>query len=357
MKFRSHVSKIPSGAIALLVAVMAIVLFSSSPARAATGRITNFDPPGSVNSSPAAINLGGVIVGTFTDTQNLRHGFMRDAAGVITVLDAPGAGTAGGQGTSAFSINDLGQIVGQFTDSLNFIHGFLLNSPGAYTTIDDPDAQQTLPFGINNAGQIAGVLRKNKGATFPGFVRDALGNFTLFAGAGTCGTSVANAFINAAGQIAGTCIFSDGTYQIFFRTVGGAITPQSDPFGGTLILATAISDKGLIVGYYTAADGGFHAFYRDTFGGIYNADYPGSVSSVATGINVGGTLTGYYFGVDGIFHGYTRSSSATFVSFDDPSAGTRENQGTFPSAINGAGGQITGTYDGLKRQYHGFIRK
>src|SRR5690242_2599165 len=58
----------------------------------------------------------------------------------ITTFDAPGAGTAPGQGTVAFSLNPAGAIAGFFRDANNARHGFLRAPDGTFTIIDDPAA-------------------------------------------------------------------------------------------------------------------------------------------------------------------------------------------------------------------------
>src|SRR5580698_4232759 len=71
-------------------------------------KITKFDPSGSTNTESAAINANGVIVGVFTDSNDLQHGFIRAADGKITKIHV------GSQGTRATGINDKGVVVGTF---------------------------------------------------------------------------------------------------------------------------------------------------------------------------------------------------------------------------------------------------
>src|SRR5690348_12873071 len=58
----------------------------------------------------------------------------------IITFDAPGAGTAAGQGTTAFGINPSGTITG-FTRDTNFArHGFVRANDGTITVFDAPGA-------------------------------------------------------------------------------------------------------------------------------------------------------------------------------------------------------------------------
>jgi hypothetical protein len=41
------------------------------------GSLTTFDPPGSTNTQPQAINLAGTIMGNYTDASGNLHGFLR----------------------------------------------------------------------------------------------------------------------------------------------------------------------------------------------------------------------------------------------------------------------------------------
>jgi uncharacterized membrane protein len=58
-------------------------------------------------------------VGVVISFQTGEHGFVRDAGGTYTVVDAPGAVQ-----TDAYGINKAGHIVGGFRDP-NGTHGFL----------------------------------------------------------------------------------------------------------------------------------------------------------------------------------------------------------------------------------------
>ena len=119
-------------------------------------KIITFDPqvpgpaPGPYQGAQAlAINSGGTIAGFFSDSIGLVHGFLRTPDGVITVFDAPDAGTQsvpgfvptplgvlGGQGTYATSINKAGAITGLYVDIANVLHGFLRAPDGSFTEFD-----------------------------------------------------------------------------------------------------------------------------------------------------------------------------------------------------------------------------
>jgi uncharacterized membrane protein len=71
-------------------------------------------------------------------------------------------------GTIPYGINNRGQIVGTtVSDPAGTTgHGFLLANgvKGPFTSIDFPGAPTTLAFGINNLGQIVGVYENTAAA-------------------------------------------------------------------------------------------------------------------------------------------------------------------------------------------------
>jgi predicted membrane protein len=79
--------------------------------RAADGTITTFDAPGADQGTfPNGASPAGAIMGYELDASWLLHGFVRAADGTITTFEAPGAGTNAEQGTSAYAINAEGQL-------------------------------------------------------------------------------------------------------------------------------------------------------------------------------------------------------------------------------------------------------
>jgi len=97
--------------------------------------ITDFNAAGAGTGAlegtfPVSINTAGEIAGFYIDSTGTSHGFVRAAKSpyAITSFDAPGvAGTGIIHGTFAFSINTAGDIVGTYTDSSDVFHCFLRN--------------------------------------------------------------------------------------------------------------------------------------------------------------------------------------------------------------------------------------
>jgi hypothetical protein len=116
-------------------------------------KLIEFDAPGAGTvTSPAcgsacgtialANNDLGVVVGYYTDSNVVPHGFLRAPNGDIVSFEAPGAGLGHGlnQGTVAYSINDLGVIAGQFQNSSYVYQGFVRHPDGFFTTFKAPGA-------------------------------------------------------------------------------------------------------------------------------------------------------------------------------------------------------------------------
>jgi hypothetical protein len=102
------------------------------------GTVTQF----TVNGNPTValgIDSSNNTVGQFVDTSFVVHGFYRDAGGVITQVDYPGA-----TNTSCQGINDLRVITGYYTDVAGAAHGFAEKN-GKFRTGPIPSVS-----GINN---------------------------------------------------------------------------------------------------------------------------------------------------------------------------------------------------------------
>lgn len=96
-------------------------------ARSNQGVLTEFDVLPAGGTSPENINQSGAITGNYLDSSGVFHGFVRATNGAISTFNAPGAGTAGGQGTQPASNNDQGQITGFYIDASGVAHGFVRN--------------------------------------------------------------------------------------------------------------------------------------------------------------------------------------------------------------------------------------
>jgi hypothetical protein len=97
--------------------------------RSPDGAYATFDAatysPCCIWTFPLSVTWEGAIAGYFNDGYDVNHGFLRDSAGAITILDAPNASQNPSQGTIANGISPLGTIAGWYIDANYAYHGFL----------------------------------------------------------------------------------------------------------------------------------------------------------------------------------------------------------------------------------------
>ena len=163
------------------------------------GKLSTFDVPlrGAVGTHLNAINDAGVVVGVWIDRAFKGHGFIYQD-GKFSHLNYPGA-----RDTTPFGINSQGEIVGNWdSDQSSTGHGFMFTS-GRIISFDIPSAKPsgTAANGINDSGQIVGTYVGSDG-NFHGFIREG-STFTKIDCQGAINTIAWG--INAKGQIAGNC--------------------------------------------------------------------------------------------------------------------------------------------------------
>ena len=151
--------------------------------RGADGSFAIIDPTGDASQVksvfPVEINESGAIAGYYADTNSVYHGFLRDSNGTITLLDAPGAGTAADSGTEIADMNASGVIVGAIAVGGGITHGLMRSADGTYTVFDPPQAVSSFAEGINDNGVIVGEYRKSD-LVRHGYLLQTDGTFTTF---------------------------------------------------------------------------------------------------------------------------------------------------------------------------------
>jgi hypothetical protein len=89
----------------------------------------SFDFPGATNTQATAITPSGEIVGRYSNSDGVLHGFLL-ARGRFFPIDYPGAVF-----TEPNWINPAGEIGGDYSDSAGTLHGFVPRN-GQFITID-----------------------------------------------------------------------------------------------------------------------------------------------------------------------------------------------------------------------------
>jgi YVTN family beta-propeller protein len=253
-----------------------------------------FDPPGSVDTVPRALNNRGQNVGTYQDGAGVVHGYLRKANGSFVTIDPPGSIS-----TISTGINDAGTIVGQWQEAGGAFHGFVRSPAGIYATVDFPGATDSGLAGVNKLGTLIGVYDLGDLSTNISFV-DSGGVFTSFE--------------------------------------DPAALPMQTSAGG-------INALNIIVGTYFDAVDVNHAFIRDPDGQFHNFDFPGADNAFGRGINDFGQVAGQYsmnfahgFLVTGAMSPTGPTSPSKFFSFDYP-----DSQSTATRGINNFG-QVSGFF-------------
>jgi len=278
----------------------------------------------------AASGICGSIAPAYCQTYGFQtFGFLYDG-GTYTSLSAPSANT-----TVAFGINNAQQIVGRYDTPTPNSYGYLYDG-GTFTTLLGPSgATSSVPYGINNQGQIVG----SGGPSDIGWLYSG-GTYTHLVGPpNTAGAAYG---INDRGQIVGAYnTFTDASFSTLVSTQGylytnGILTPIVDPLG-ILTIPNDINNRGQIVGSYVIAGSKSLGFlYSD---GVYTTLSLGT-NTVALGINDAGQIVGTYVDDTGA-HGFLYSGG-TYTTLDDPltiSGKTRLTQSFY--SINDQG-QIVG---------------
>jgi probable HAF family extracellular repeat protein len=234
--------------------------------------------------------------------------------------------------TEASGINDAGQIVGTYTDTSGVAHGFLYQN-GVYTKLDYPGKAHNYAFGIDDAGNVVGSFSEvmPRGPYHASLRLNGVWSEYDFPGNETDGRA-----INTNGDIVGIYNAGYGTPDHGFLKIGENYTSIDYP-GASLTYVFGLNDAGWVTGTYRDATGLLKGFaYKD--GAYASVVYPTATETYIGGINnlnamVGWKVEGGKVGGFVAMAGKYRPVIATFAN----AANTRAR------AINDVG-QIVGTY-------------
>jgi hypothetical protein len=222
------------------------------------GKYTKFDDPfGDLEDDLTGGNDRGVTVGSvlrYDPTMGEAHGYLRDARGNLTTIDVPGALTS-----LAWRTNNRGQVVGIYSDvdrqvPLRFLRAYIYED-GRFTRVDAPDVSTTTLADINDRSQSVGQAfdAADPRNSHYAFLRERDGTFTKLPDVPGAAQTI-HLGLNNRGQTAATAAFlsADGTFVTLraFRYDDGKPTRIAVP-GAVSTFATAINDRGHMVGYYT----------------------------------------------------------------------------------------------------------
>ena len=204
-----------------------------------------------------------------------------------------------GNVTRGRGINNDRHACGEYLNgSDGTFHGYIFEHPDFFA-FDITGALDTIPLGINNAGDFVGtvILADNSQPAFMSLG----GSVTTFAVPDAIATLAYQ--LNKGDQIIGYYIDSSGIAHGYTRDHQGNLTFPIDAPGSTGTLLLGNNDSNWGVGRYTDASGGTHGLFFITSDDILTYDYPGSTFTSLDGINQDGFISGYYLDAAGIFHG------------------------------------------------------
>ena len=303
--------------------------------------------PGSVSTEGYNINQDGSIVGNYDTPDGRRHGFIArptsddrtvNAGGDWTYesIDVPGvdfleltassdfedyAGNTksadgektvgftliddvfktydypGSQNTYLYALGNDGRAAGHYQDSEGLHHGVILEN-GELRQYDFPGAVETFIYGISDAtGVLTGSFIDAEG------VRRGFSGEIIIEYPGAVATYAD--FVNAQGHIAGSYVDAEGVYHVYTQHADGSIRsidfPQPVKF--EYLFVHGINDAGITVSRLKMA-GDIPRTYIGTLQGLYELQFPGSVSTEGYNINQDSSVVGYYDTADGRRHGF-----------------------------------------------------
>jgi hypothetical protein len=291
----------PKNPLACILAVLTTLPLIGTVAPAATIEVLQtFDFPGEGNSTmPQKISDQGVMVGTVIDVNGVEQGFFYKPR--IQRFSDEGFSDPNDTGniTRGRGVNNLRHACGEYLNASDgTFHGYILEHPD-FISFDVSGTLDTIPLGINNAGDFVGTEILSDG-TQPAFL-SLSGIVTTFAVPGATATLAYQ--LNKGAEIIGYYVDSSGIIHGYTRDHKGNLTFPIDVAGSTGTLLLGNNDSNWGVGRYTDASGATHGLFFTSTGNILTFDYPGSTFTSLTGINKGGFVSVYYRDAAGIAHG------------------------------------------------------
>lgn len=294
----------------LLPLILLILSLSSLHAQTlpppANLKYTNIDLPGQQATLPEAINASGQIAGDVQDLNGNFHGYRIDKDGSnLMLIDFPGS-LASSTGVSG--MNSRGDIVGSYTDTAFVTHGFLLRD-GSFSTIDFPNAIFNSATGINDRGEIVGLYDSADGGVhgylFDGHEFTTIDdpNAPVIIGPNNTPITKTDIFsINNHGVMAGVSHNDSFTFFQSFLLSHGEFDYIAVPGfpGGTRLQQTndALDAIGSLTDNNTFAIHGLLLRH----GEFSIVDPPGAAFTSLTGINSAGEIVGFDLDNTGTFH-------------------------------------------------------
>jgi len=221
-------------------------------------KITTLDVPRGSNTSVGHLTRKGTIriVGSYKNSAGRYLGFLYQNGKYMDIPGPKGAIASGANG-----ISDHGEIVGYYTDSSNVTHGFLLRR-GHYTTLTVYMAQITIASGVNDHGKLVYWSVNGLTGVTTSYLYDIKTQQSTAINVPGATDSLATD-INNLGDVTYQWLDSSGVSHGALLD-GGKYYKFDDP-KSVSDYAEGINDFGAIVGAYEAVSGGPFSGYRATY--------------------------------------------------------------------------------------------
>ncbi|HQR12317.1 MAG TPA: right-handed parallel beta-helix repeat-containing protein, partial [Casimicrobiaceae bacterium] len=260
---------------------------------------------------------------------------------VFTAIDYPGAST-----TLLFGLNNAGQLAGLTQvggEAFGFVYG------GGFAPVPPPPTSvwpYTTAYGVNDAGVVVGAVSDYAGVR-AGFILNG-GAYTYFSKVGS--TSLEARAIGPSGLITGQYVetATSHTNGYIYDPGPAAFTDITYP-GSTVVIASGINASGLSVGSLNQPGIGGFGYVRDTAGIITPFQVSGGFTR-ARGVNDAGLVSGYFGPAgSGPYTSFVGNAALGYQSLSMPGA-----VNTAAYGVNNAG-QVVGNWAGADGINHGFI--
>jgi hypothetical protein len=295
---------------------IALILAGTVAPAATIEVIETFDYPGPGNLTlPQKINDTRVVVGIVVDAAGVTRGFLRNRNGVFS--DAWVEPNDTGNFTTGRGINNSRLVCGEYLNGADgTFHGYFRRAHANFIEFDITDATNTIPLGINNAGDFVGTAIFTDGSQ-PAFV-SLDENITLFSVPDATATLAYS--INASEQSVGYYVDAAAVLHGYLRDSDGTLTFPIDPPDSVGTVLFGNNDSNWVVGRWADSAGVTHGLFFITPDDFVTFDYPGSAFTSLNGINQDGYICGRYVDAAGIAHGFLAK-----VNFSETANSNRTN--------------------------------
>jgi hypothetical protein len=260
--------------------LMAAIIAVPAASAQASYRFTELSIPGSISATAYGVNDFGTIVGSYTDSTGIVHGFQLIGSALTTIDDPSGNGAS----TVCYSVSNGGVIVGAYSFGI-FSNGFMYKN-GVFTDVNPPLSVGTTAYGINDAGSIVGTYLN--GTSQLGFLFDG----STYSDLNVPGMVTTLAIgINSSGLI--TLEAADASGSLTSWEYDGTTYTQLNVPGANITAVHFINDRGEIAfGWFDSLGAEHGAIYAN--GIYYLNDDPAGTNTGIYSIGDNNEIVGRY---------------------------------------------------------------